>query len=233
MSRRNEYKEDLVPYFRDVSKYKKKLTYEDEYDLGIRIKNGDEDALNELVTHNLKFVVNIAKGYKNKTKVPFSDLISSGNYGLITAAKRFNPINRDNKFICYAVWWIKYYIQDCIKEYNDKIDSSLFEDYEDNENFVKEEILSDVNNSFEFQMDFLKSQQTAIKDLVSCLEEREKRVIMLFYGFNDAEPLNLTEIGKKMSLTTERVRQIKDYALVKLKCYALDSSDYDNYRQLT
>ena len=82
-------------------------------------------------------------------------------------------------------------------------------------------------------MNNLQSRQSAIEDLVKCLEEREKKIIMLFYGLNDSrKEMNLEEISKEMSLTKERVRQIKDSALVKLKCEALCSDEYETYKEL-
>ena len=66
---------------------------------------GDEKALQELVLHNLKYVVTVANRYKG-LGLAVTDLINEGNIGLIEAAKRFDP-NRKVKFITYAVWWIR------------------------------------------------------------------------------------------------------------------------------
>jgi RNA polymerase primary sigma factor len=82
-------------------------------------------------------------------------------------------------------------------------------------------------------MDNLQSRKSAIDDLIQCLEEREKKIIMLFYGLgNSSKEMNLEEISKEMCLTKERIRQIKDNALVKLKCEALCSNEYEMYKNL-
>ena len=90
------------------------LTSSDEIDLAARIKMGDEEARNDLVEANLRFVVSVAKEYQNRG-VPLADLISAGNMGLITAAERFDQ-DKGFKFISYAVWWIRQAILQTLAE---------------------------------------------------------------------------------------------------------------------
>ncbi len=96
---------DLIRvYFNEIGKYKL-LSVEEERELVIRIKNGDEEALHKLIEHNLRLVVPIAKRYVN----PFNtmdDLIQFGNEGLMVAARRFD-VNKNCKFSTYAYWWIR------------------------------------------------------------------------------------------------------------------------------
>ena len=91
-------------YFKDVEKYSI-LSNDDEKILLERIKLGDDKAAEELIKHNLRFVVSIAKNYQNRG-IPISDLINEGNLGLIKAAKNYK-IDKGVKFISYAVWWIR------------------------------------------------------------------------------------------------------------------------------
>lgn len=105
------HEENIDAYFKSIQNIPL-LTREEEEALIQKIKDGDKDALNKIVMANLRFVINIAKKYKNYG-VPFSDLISAGNVGLIEASKRFDP-SKGVKFITYASWWIKQSIADTI-----------------------------------------------------------------------------------------------------------------------
>lgn len=226
-----EHIEELDKYFRDVKRYKK-LSAEEERELGFRIQRGDEEALNKLVTSNLRFVVLTAKRYRSKTDVSFADLISEGNIGLIKAAKRFDP-TKNIRFVSYAVWWIKASINECIERYTGNLEYNLMDDRQIVNLTERDEMYETVNEDFERKMNNIQSRSSAIEDLIQCLDERERKIITLFYGLNeDYREMNLDEISKEMSLTKERVRQIKDYALVKLKCEALVSPEYDVYKNL-
>jgi len=99
-----ESSDALTSYLKEISDIPV-LSAEEERQLGRKIKSGDKEALKKLIKHNLKFVVSIAKKYKN-FGVPFLDLINEGNLGLIRAAKKFDP-DKDIKFISYASWWVK------------------------------------------------------------------------------------------------------------------------------
>lgn len=227
-----EYVEELDTYFQEVNKYKKRLTPEQEKELGFKIQQGDKMALDTLIKHNLRFVISIAKKYRKYTDVSFSDLISEGNIGLIKAANKFDP-TKNIKFSSYAVWWIKASIKECIEDYKGKIEYSIVDDYQVTNLDEKDLIYDDINEEFEKKMNNLQSRQSAIEDLIKCLEEREKKIIMLFYGLgNTSKEMNLDEVSKEMGITKERVRQIKDDAIVKMKCEALCSDEFETYRDL-
>jgi len=81
------------------------LSPEAEAALGRRIVQGDEQALQELVKGNLRFVVQVARKYRGHG-LPLADLINEGNLGLLHAARKFDP-TRGTRFITYAVWWIR------------------------------------------------------------------------------------------------------------------------------
>ena len=100
----NRISQPLDSYLVEVNKHPLQ-TVEEQTELAHRIKEGDEEALAQLVSGNLRFVVSVAKQYQNRGK-SMEELIEAGNKGLELAAKKFNP-QRGFKFIAYAVWFIR------------------------------------------------------------------------------------------------------------------------------
>src|SRR6478735_8144339 len=81
------------------------LTAQEEIELAIRIKKGDQKARAWMIKANLRLVVKIAHDYLN-LGLPFMDLISEGNIGLMKAVERFDPA-KGAKLSTYGAWWIK------------------------------------------------------------------------------------------------------------------------------
>ncbi len=100
-------------YLKDIAQLPL-LTPEEEVSLARRIHAGDVRALERMVQGNLRFVVSVAKNYQNMG-LELVDLISAGNIGLVTAAKRFDE-TRGFKFCSYAVWWIRQSILQAISK---------------------------------------------------------------------------------------------------------------------
>lgn len=109
----NRDSKSIDKYLSDVSK-EEMITPDEEVRLAVLIKQGDERALNRMVSANLRFVISVAKQYQGHG-LTLEDLIAEGNIGLITAAKRFDE-TKGFKFISYAVWWIRQSIMQAIAE---------------------------------------------------------------------------------------------------------------------
>ena len=101
-------------YFSDICRFEM-VNPEDEIRLTRRIRQGDNEALAQLITSNLRFVISVAKKYQHQG-LSLPDLINEGNLGLIEAARRFDE-SRGFKFITYAVWWIRQSIIRAISEH--------------------------------------------------------------------------------------------------------------------
>lgn len=83
------------------------LSPDEEAELGFRIREGDESAVESLVKANLRFVIFIAKRYFARTaRVPFDDIVAAGNIGLLKAARKWDP-SLGFRFCSFAVWQIR------------------------------------------------------------------------------------------------------------------------------
>jgi RNA polymerase primary sigma factor len=238
----NSFNNNTKQYFKEIKKYKS-LTKEREHLLGEQIKNGNNLLMNELVTSKLKFVVSVAKKYRGNG-VPFLDLIEEGNIGLLKAMEKYD-YKKDNKFLSYAVWWIRQSIQECIKKsYNNKeyligsnINYNILENIGDisDDDYIKNddidtELLNDLlyddviyypDKNFEDK----DIKVNIIKDLLNNLTKRERNIISLYFGLNGGNPMKLEEIGEKYNISKERSRQIKEKAMRKLRSLSLSNSE--------
>ena len=90
------------------------LTYDEEYEIALKAKNGDKKAREKLINANLRFVVSVAKKFRGQG-MPLEDLINEGNIGLMTAVDKFEP-EKGYHFISYAVWWVRQAILKALAE---------------------------------------------------------------------------------------------------------------------
>lgn len=223
----NDFEKSSQTYFKEISEFKP-LSREEEFSLWERYrKNNDISARDKLIKSNLKFVASVAKSYQG-LGLSYADLIAEGNCGLLKAIDKFD-YEKGFKTISYSVWWIRQSILEALKERAGIEGDSLPQDferqnqYEDeeqtNEATIEEEYIS--SDSEEFKIEELKK---TINMLIGCLTEREQYVVSEYYGLNAKEGTTLEEIGVSMGLTKERVRQIKEKALKKLRSEALNNS---------
>ncbi len=258
----------LEKYLTDIGKIDL-LAPEDEAELAVRIRAGDQLALERLTKANLRFVVSVAKQYQNQG-LSLSDLINEGNVGLIKAAKRFDE-TRGFKFISYAVWWIRQSIMQAIVEYSrlvrmpnnkaagyGKVTQAIAAFQQEFERDPEPEeladilgiSLSDVQRAMSGRMRHLsfdapvagedsditmldtmatdgqshpdlkvmdESLSQEVVNNLNLLAPRERAVLAAYFGLDGQEQLNLEEIGDRFDLTRERVRQIKERAIRRLR----------------
>lgn len=264
----NRESQSLEKYLQEIGKVDL-ITPEEEVALAIRIKQGDQKALEKLTNANLRFVVSVAKQYQNQG-LSLSDLINEGNLGLIKAAQRFDE-TRGFKFISYAVWWIRQSILQALAEQSrivrlplnkvgltnkiSKAYSYLEQEFEreptteelatlleveleevettmgvaarhvsmdapfiDGEDNTLLDILENPNSlKADRQIEHSDSLQLEVARSLSTLTDRQRDVLMLYFGIGTENPVSLEDIGERFSLTRERVRQIKDKAITKLR----------------
>src|SRR4051794_14967071 len=229
----------LQAYLRGIAKLPR-LTAEEEHELAERIQRyGDEAALRRLVEGNLRFVVSYVKRFRG-LGVPFLDLIHEGNLGLMEAARRFDP-TRNVKFITYAVWWVRESMMHVLADQTRAFSfpPKLFgvlrrvpgggTDVSLNEPVRRAGHAADEGSSRELG-DLLEqdgvpvddemihqSDLDELADAMRDLDGKEREVVRLRYGFEDDEPRTLQEIGDRLHLSRERVRQIESRAKDKLR----------------
>lgn len=209
-------------YFKDISKYSS-LSREEETTLWRKYKlENDLVARDKIIKSNLKFVVSVAKSYQG-LGLSYPDLIAEGNYGLMRAMEKFD-YEKGYKTISYSVWWIRQSILEALKERNGLNAEDLPEDNEEPFDNPDYEPIKNDNEPFcsgDSERHTLSDVKDTVSQLMDCLDEREQKIIMLYFGLGGAKEITLEEIGKELNLTKERVRQIKEKAMRKLRSEAI------------
>ena len=240
----------------------------EEIALAKKVRDGDQEAMQELAKRNLRFVISVAKKYQNRG-LPLTDLIGEGNVGLLTAARKFDP-DQGVKFISYAVWWIRQAIlaslarqgrtvrvplnrtadlskivrtaealrQELRREPTPeeissatglslevvqslaalntgevRLDAPLEPDGD--RSLIERFIAEDLPDTEETSMDRFLSDE--IEEALATLPPRDARVLKLYFGLNGGREHTLEEIGGMLGVTRERIRQLRDRALKRLR----------------
>ena len=230
----NDFNTAVRTYYKELKKFSP-LTREEEKTLLQQAKNNDLKARNKILTSNLKFVFDVAKTYKG-CGVSIDDLIAEGNVGLTKAISKFNP-DYDVKFISYGVFWIRQSMQSLIKQQQKRkameisSDDELIKPITNGKKIFDEEDeklqIIDVmssNEEEEEKKEKEKNQRELISKLLTILDDREKIIISEYFGLN-GKTKTLEEIGSILDLSKERVRQIKEKSLKKLRSEMLILSD--------
>jgi RNA polymerase primary sigma factor len=244
------------------------LSAQQEIAIARRVRAGDEEAMQELVKRNLRFVISVAKKYQNRG-MALTDLIGEGNVGLLTAARKFDP-DQGVKFISYAVWWIRQSILASLARHGRTVRVPLNRTADlsriirtaetlrqelrreptpeeiagatglavdvvqslaalntadvrldapldpDGERSLIDRFVADQQGDAEAQaMDKFLSEE--IDRALRTLAPRDAKVLRLYFGLDGGREHTLEEIGGMLGVTRERVRQLRDRALKRLK----------------
>ena len=109
------------------------------------------------------------------------------------------------------------------------VDDYIFDNCTDTE---MEYYQSCINEDFENELMDLQSRKASINELMKCLKGREAKIVIEYFGLRNGKEKTLDELSNEMNLTNERIRQIKDKALVKLRTEALMSNEFETYKNL-
>jgi RNA polymerase primary sigma factor len=258
----------LGTYLREIARVPL-LTPDEEKTVSRAAQKGDEEALRHLTEANLRFVVSIAKAYRNRG-LSFLDLINEGNLGLMKAAKTFDP-ERGVRFVSYAVWWIRQSILAAILDKADMVripqsqtkkvrkiqkrmdqlkqraggslsDVELMRKTGLSRETLDEvqryghgylsldttqvgegekpmlEFIRDPKGLEEFEKDLMdKSLTENLQGALKGLDRRDGEVLTWRYGLDGGGSRTLDEIGKRLKISKERVRQIEERAMRKIR----------------
>jgi RNA polymerase nonessential primary-like sigma factor len=261
----------LTAYFASIRKYPL-LTQEQEMEVGRRARDGDKQAIDTMITSNLRLVVNICKDYRQRG-VPMLDLIEEGNLGLIHAVEKYEP-DRGFRFSTYATWWIRQAIEQAIvsqsrmirlpvhiiKEINSyrriqrklmderhvaqvpvadiakeagqdpehvrrllqlqdgtvQVDNTLYGGDDDKEVSIMDILPDTTIETPSRHLDRVELKRL-IKRWFRTLDDKQKTVVLNRFGLGGAEIMTLEDVGARINLTRERVRQIQNEILRNLR----------------
>ena len=213
-------------YFEEISKTTP-LTKEEEFELWKDYKeNNNIEARNKLVEANLKFVATIANSYRGRG-LSYSDLIAEGNVGLIRAMDKFEA-TRGYKIISYAVWWIRQSIMEAISKRNSVGGEELPQEYEEQGSDDAETIYfnkKEIPSAFVEEADEKFDNKQTVSELLTILDDRENEIITRYFGLLE-EPAKLEDIGNELHLSKERVRQIMEKALKKMRSSIMERQSF-------
>ncbi len=182
-----------------------------------RMKNGDEDARNKLIEHNLRLVAHIVKKYDHHTE-DADDLISIGTIGLIKGIDNFS-YKHGTKLTTYAARCIEneilmFYRSDKKNSKNISINESVGFDKDGNEiSFL--DILKTPKPDFALDI-HKKDNIFLLKDYFKVLSNREQDIIIKRYGLGDQKEVTQKEIAKEMGISRSYVSRIEKRALTKM-----------------
>ena len=245
------------------------LTPDEEKKIGRAARKGDEKALTRMVESNLRFVVSVAKGYRNRG-LSFLDLINEGNLGLMKAARTFDP-ERGVRFVSYAVWWIRQSILAAILDKADMVripqsqtkkirrinkqvealrqkagrpvsDAEVMKKADIDRETLNEvqqfthgylsldtthvgesekpiiEFLKDPKDVENFEKSLMdKDLAEKLQKALEVLDQRDGKILTWRYGLDGQGSQTLDEIGRRLKISKERVRQIEERAMKKIR----------------
>ena len=210
--------ETEVDYINGPDSLPPPLSADTEHEYLIKHESGDKDAREELIVHNLRLVVYIAKKFEN-TGIPIEDLISIGTLGLIKAVNTFR-ISKNIKLATYASRCIENEILMYLRKTNAlKAEVSYFEplnvDWDGNEL-----LLSDVlgNEPEDIYRDIEeKDERTRLYKIISSLGEREKMIMTMRFGIGGGKEYTQKEVADELGISQSYISRLEKRIIEKIK----------------
>ena len=215
----------IIGSISDMGTFKKALSPEEEKALLLRLANGDEDAKQSLVEHNLRLVIHIAKKFAN-TGADMDELISTGTIGLIKAVDKFDP-TRQSRLATFAATCIENEILMSLRAgkrdaANVLLSDSLGVDDDGNELTYKDILVSPEDDA-PCVIELQEGISSMCKAISQVLSPMERDIIELRYGLifsdNSSKKNGLTqqEVANRLGISRSYVSRIEKRSLEKIR----------------
>lgn len=194
------------------------LAREEEMPLLEQLEKGDKNAREELIIHNLRLVVYIARKFEN-TGVPIEDLISIGTLGLIKAVNTFR-ISKNIKLATYASRCIENEILMYLRKTNSmKAEVSYFEplnvDWDGNELLISDVLGSDADEVYrDMEAD---DEKTRLYKAVAMLSPREKQIMIMRFAIGGGREYTQKEVADELGISQSYISRLEKRIIEKIK----------------
>lgn len=194
------------------------LTGEKEQECLIKLEQGDKDAREELIVHNLRLVVYIAKKFEN-TGIPIEDLISIGTLGLIKAVNTFR-ISKNIKLATYASRCIENEILMYLRKTNSmKAEVSYYEplnvDWDGNELLLSDVLGSEPDEIYrDIEAD---DERSRLYQAINSLEERERLIMTMRFGIGGGREYTQKEVADSLGISQSYISRLEKRIIEKIK----------------
>lgn len=196
------------------------LDSKEEHELFIKMKNGDRNARNKLIEHNLRLVSHIVRKYYSASPSP-DDLFSIGSIGLVKAIDSFDPSN-GARFATYSAKCIQneilMYFRSQKKLTSEVSINETIDTDRDGNPLTYGDIISSEDNIAE-EIDKKIKCERAFAYIKNKLGERERRIIVMRYGLDGARPLTQREVAERLGISRSYVSRIEKSILSELREY--------------
>jgi RNA polymerase primary sigma factor len=208
----------LKQYHQDIRNIKP-ISKKEELELFVKYKQTNCPIIKQkLVTNNLRFVLNVSKYYHNSDFYQLSDIISSGNIGLIRAVEEFDP-NRGFQFSTYAVYWIRQSILDGIAKESKMIKQPI-KAHSVNQKFIKARNKFYNEYGFEPTIDDIRDdigEETASEILAKSINAiDDNNIVSINSMLNSSEELNFEDMLPTSIMDDDFIYKLIDINFIKI-----------------
>ncbi len=206
-----------VYYINGTTNLPEPLSVEEEQTLSEKVANGDDKAREQLIVHNLRLVVYIAKKFES-SGVSIDDLISIGTIGLIKAVNTFSP-EKNIKLATYASRCIENEILMYLRKIASQkmvvsLDEPLNTDWDGNELILADVLGSESDEiSREIEED---DEKRILLQVIDGLPKREKEIIEMRFGLGEKEELTQKEVADIMGISQSYISRLEKRIIKKI-----------------